>query len=152
MTIIYANVGKHRNLAQSLLLIEHKKTPFSQTFQPVRFSNTFPINHLAILSQSQKSAFFCFFLLKFCIYAEFAESLSDNASEIQSHREQKKCIAGYCLSCRSGQKQSFSFAKANAGCYDSITQEFNDMNRFHGNHCITPVGIAPCTSTDLQGN
>ncbi len=152
MTNIYANVGKCGNLAQSLLLIEHKKTPFSQTFQPVRFSNTFPIKHLAILSQSQKSAFFCYFLLKFCIYAEFADSLSDNASEIQSHRKQKEWIGGFCSSCFFAQEESLSFAKANAGCYDSITQEFNDMNRFHGNHCITPVGIAPRTSTDLQSN
>ena len=67
----YTNVGKTRNLAQSLLLIEHQKRPFSQTFQPDRLSKSLPTNHLAILPQSQKSAFFCYFLLKFCIYAEF---------------------------------------------------------------------------------
>ncbi len=67
----YTNVGKIRNLAQSLLLIRHEKRPFLQIFQRISFFNLLATNHLAILPQSQKSAFFCYFLLKFCIHAEF---------------------------------------------------------------------------------
>ncbi len=77
----YPNVGKTRNLAQNLLLIEHKNTPFLQISQPSCLLYFLGANHLHISPQPQKSAFFCFFLLKICIYAEFPYITTGNTNE-----------------------------------------------------------------------
>ena len=72
----YKTVGISGKMARSLLLIEHEKWPFLQILRHTCLSNLFAINHLAILPQSQKSAFFCYFLLKFCVCAEFTPRAS----------------------------------------------------------------------------
>ena len=71
MTNTYANVGKIGNLAQSLLLIGRQNTPFSQTSYLNNNAKPLTDNVLREELRSSISAFFCFFLLKFCIYAEF---------------------------------------------------------------------------------
>ncbi len=63
MINIYANVGKIGNLAQSLLLIEHKNTPFLQTSYLNNNAKPLTDNVLREELRSSKSAFFCFFLL-----------------------------------------------------------------------------------------
>ncbi len=67
----YGNVGKTGNMARFMLLIRHKKAPFLQTFLLHQIYNSLSIPYLQKMLCPKKSAFFCFFLLFFCIYAEF---------------------------------------------------------------------------------